>query len=217
MIYSFDILDGVDDTPPAFTRHITEPRWKLPFFGTRTDRGALSEGLSTETATHFVVKARNMHGLIVPHNENEAPHFILLMEFESDSFKCPTYAIGIERAFIQHEEPLITRLDFSWEAGLAENMSSSTCGSVAFTNYPTTCSGARIPKLDEETGRIVQDVRDGFWVIDTALVYTEGVEVEEDHYRVFESKLCPRTYTLTRWFAYTAMCLQITDGDIFED
>jgi hypothetical protein len=178
MIYSFVILDGVGDTPPTFAPHITEPCWKLPFAGTRTDRGALSEGLSKETATYFVVKRRNIHGLVVPHNENEAPHFHLLMEF--DSSRCPTCAIGIERAFIQHEDLSITRLNFSWEAGKAENMGSSTCGSLVFTDYPTKCNEARIPQLDEETGRIVQDLRDGFRVIDTALIYMEGDEVEED-------------------------------------
>lgn len=73
------------------------------------------------------------------HNENEAPHFHLLMEF--DSSRCPTCAIGIERAFIQHEDLSITRLNFSWEAGEAENMGSSTYGSVVFTNYPTKCNG----------------------------------------------------------------------------
>jgi ferredoxin len=144
MLYSFAVLEGVEFIPPTFAPHITEPRWKLSFAGTRTDRGALSKGLSNETATYFVVEARNIHGLIIPHNENEAPHFYLLMEF--DSSRCPTCAIGFERAFIQHEDRSITRLNFSWEvAGENEN----TCDTLVFRDYPTTCNGAQIPQLDE--------------------------------------------------------------------
>ena len=124
MIYSFVILEGVDVAPPTFVPQITEPLWKLPFAGTQTDHGALSEGLSNDTATYFVVKAKNIHGLVVPHNENEAPHFHLLMEFDFSS--CLTCAIGFERAFIQHKDISITRLDFSREAaGNGENMVSN--------------------------------------------------------------------------------------------
>ena len=36
--------------------------------------------------------------------------------------------------------------------------------------------------MAEETGRIVQVLRDGFRVIDTALIYMDGNEVEEDLY-----------------------------------
>ena len=38
---------------------------KLPFAGTRTDCGELSEGFSSETATYFVVKTKNIHVLIL--------------------------------------------------------------------------------------------------------------------------------------------------------
>jgi len=170
MIYSFAILEGVGISSPTFAPHITEPRWKLPFSGTRANRGTLSKGLWNETATYFVVKARDIHELVVPHNENEAPHFHLLMEF--DSSPCPRCAIGFERAFIQHEDLSITRLNFSREAaGEAENMGSKDCSSVVFRDSPTTCTGTRIPKLDEETGRIVQVFSYGFRIIDTALIY----------------------------------------------
>jgi len=179
MIYSFIILDGVDVAQPTFVPQITEPLWKLPFAGAQTDRCALSEGLSNDTATYFVVKAKNIHELVVPHNENEAPHFRLLMEF--DSLGCPTCAIGFERAFIQHEDISITRLNFSREAaGSGENRDSNTGDSVVFRDYPTTCNAARIPQLDEETGRIVQDLRHGFRVIDTAALYMDGDELADD-------------------------------------
>jgi len=102
MIYSFVIREGVDVAQPTFVPQITELLWKLPFAGTQTDHGGLSEGLSNDTTTCFVVKARNIHGLIVPHNENEAPHCHLSMEFDSSS--CPTCAIRFEPAFIQHED-----------------------------------------------------------------------------------------------------------------
>jgi hypothetical protein len=180
MIYSFVTLEGVAVTPPTFVPQITEPRWKLPFTGTRTDRGALSEGFSNETATYFVVKAKNIHALIVPHNEHQAPEFRLLMELEElDSSDCPTCAIGFEKAFIQHMDRSITRLSFSWETGPAERIGSapaSTCGMVISRDYPTVWHGARIPRLDEETGRIVQGLMDGIRIIDTATLYRDSDE-----------------------------------------
>jgi len=181
MIYSYVTLEGVQVTPPIFVPQNTEPRRKLPFTGTRTDRGALSEGFSNETATYFVVKAKNMHGLIVPHGEHQAPEFHLLMELEElDSSDCPTCAIGFEEAFIQHMDRSITRLSFSWEAGEVEKLVSPpecTCDIVISRDYPTTCNGARIPQLDEETGRIAQDLRDGVRIIDTATLYKESDEL----------------------------------------
>jgi len=149
---------------PTVVPHVTEPLWRLPFAGTRTDRGALSEGFSNEVATYFVVKlARNLHGLIVPHNWYQIPHFRQLMGF--DSPRNPTCAIGFEREFVQHRDRLTTHPSFSWEKGEVENMGSSlarTCGSVISRDYPTTCIGARIPQLDEETGRVVQELIDGW-------------------------------------------------------
>jgi hypothetical protein len=74
----------------------------------------LFEGFSSETATCFVVKARDIHALIVPHNHDvhKVPEFRLLMELDSSS----CYAIGFEKAFIQHMDRSITRLSFfSWE------------------------------------------------------------------------------------------------------
>ncbi|KIM49832.1 hypothetical protein M413DRAFT_438950 [Hebeloma cylindrosporum] len=159
LIYSFLIAGRVEVAPPIVFPHVTEPLWKLPFPGTPTDRGALSQGLINETATDFVVKAKNMHGLIVPRNENGSPRFRPLMEFDSST--CPTCAIGLEKAFVQNEDSSVSRLSMSWEKGES--------GSVVFNDYPTTCNGARLPYSDEEMGRIVQDLRDGFRVIDTAL------------------------------------------------
>jgi hypothetical protein len=184
MIYDFVTLEGVGISPPTFVPQITEPRWKLPFAGTRTDRGALSEGFSNETATYFVVEARNIRGLIIPHNEHQALEFRLLVEFEEfDSSGRQTCAIGFEKASTQHMDRSITRLRFSWEKGEATKTDSSpvsTCDSVSFIDYPTTYHRARIPQLDEETGRIVQDLRDGFWIIDTATLYMEVNEVEDN-------------------------------------
>ena len=151
-------------TSPTFVPQITEPCWKLPFAGTRSYRGELSKGFSSETATYFVVKAKNTHGLKNPHNEYnlKVPEFRPLMELYSSY---PTCAVGFETAFIQPMDQSITCLSFSWETGEAKKIGSppaSTSVSVISRDYPTTCNGARIPQLDEETGRIVQEFGDGF-------------------------------------------------------
>lgn len=129
MIYNFVILEGVEVTPPPFVPQVTEPRWKLPFARTRRDRGGLSGAFSNETATYFVVKAGNtIHGLIVPHNEHQAPEFCLLLEFEEfDSWVCPTSTVGFEKAVIQYVDRSATRLSFSWETGEAEKMGPPPC------------------------------------------------------------------------------------------
>jgi hypothetical protein len=166
MIYSFVTTGEAGVAPPIVTPHVTEPLWKLPL---RKDFCGLSQGLQNETATLFVVNTGPLYGLIIPHDEHQTPHFQLLMVFNSSKY--PKYAIGFEKAFFHHADDSITRLAFSWEAaGEAENVGSRTCSSVVFRDSPR--NGARIPQLDEETGRIVQVIRGGFWVIDTALVYT---------------------------------------------
>ncbi|KAF8959736.1 hypothetical protein BDZ97DRAFT_2042290 [Flammula alnicola] len=157
MIYSF-VPVRVDVTAPTIVPHVAEPLWELPFGATRADRGALSEGFSDE----IVVKGRNLHGLTIPHNRHQAPHFRQLMEF--DSPRDPTYAIGFEKAFIQHMDRLTTRLSFSWEEGEAENMGScpaSSCVRVTSRDYITKCNGVRLPS----TGF------DGwYWLFDTSTV-----------------------------------------------
>jgi hypothetical protein len=177
LVYSFVTAGEAGVAPPVVAPDVTEPLWKLPFTGTRIEHGGLSQGLTNETATYFVVHARILYALIIPHDEHQTPHFHPLIVF--DSSKNPICAIGFEKAFIQHLDRSITHLNFSWEKGEASDTSSSPV-SVVFRDYPTTYNGARIPKLDEETGRIVQDLRFGFRVIDTALIYMEGDEVEEN-------------------------------------
>ena len=85
-----------------------------------------------------------------------------------------SFAIGFEKGVIQYGNRTVARLGFSWDVedmGLCPKIS---CTCVLFRDYPTTPNGARPPKLDEETGRIVQDLIGGVLVIDTALVGTIG-------------------------------------------
>ena len=67
MIYSFVTTGEAGVASPVLTPHLTEPLWKLPL---RIDFGGLSQGLSNETATLFVVNAGPLYGLIIPHNEH---------------------------------------------------------------------------------------------------------------------------------------------------
>lgn len=67
MIYSFVTTGEAGVASPVLTPHITEPLLKLPL---RIDFGGLSQGLSNETATLFVVNAGPLYGLIIPHNEH---------------------------------------------------------------------------------------------------------------------------------------------------
>lgn len=169
MIYSFKTIGGMAITAPTVTSLVTEPSWKIPFSGTRTDRGGLSAGLSNENASYFVVKAKSFYSLLVPRH-NQAPCFRELIGF--DHAGIPTSAIGFQKALIQHADQSITRLSFSGkpqDSGGADARPSS-CVTTS-RDYPTITAGARLPKLDEETGRIVQDWKDGAMIIDTAMLY----------------------------------------------
>jgi hypothetical protein len=83
-----------------------------------------------------------------------------------------TSAIGFEKAFVHYPNKTISRLNFIWNSpnvGVFDLWPPGSCISAQSQDHPTTCNGARLPKFDEETGRIVQDSRDGVWVIDTTL------------------------------------------------
>jgi len=173
MMYSLATLEGVEVNPRTFIPQITEPHWKLPFAATRTDRPLLSQGFSNESATYFLVKGRNIYALIVPHDEHQTPYFDLLMVLDE---RTPC-AFGVEKAFIQQKQKdqSITYLRFSWEKGEAKKIDSSPAsirdGFKFFRGY-------HAPQLDEETGRIVQDLKDGLRIIDTATLYMDSGELE---------------------------------------
>jgi hypothetical protein len=171
IIYRFVIVVGAEITPPTMAPHITEPLWKLPLAGTRTLHGGLSQGLSNGVATYFIVKAEALFEVAIPHDERQVPSVRQLTVLEQP--KDLTYAIGFEKAFIQHSDRSITRLSYSWgtREGDKDECHVSSCIPVISGDYPTTPNGARLPKLDEETGRIVQDFREGILVIDTAILY----------------------------------------------
>ena len=171
MIYSFNTVEGMDTTAPTLTSDVTEPLWKIPFSGTRTNLGGLSEGISDETASYFVVKAKTLHSLLIPHDDDQTPRFREFARFDRTGMS--TCAIGFQKAFLQHSDQSITRLSFSGKPqDLDDIVAYPSSRVVTSREYPTVPSGAQLPKLDEETGRIVQDLmKDGVMIIDTASVY----------------------------------------------
>jgi len=77
MIYSFVTVEGVEATALTIAFEITQPRWSLSLAETRTDRGALSQGLPNKLAMHFILNARNLIlGLAVPDSEDQSPRLI---------------------------------------------------------------------------------------------------------------------------------------------
>ena len=168
MIYTFVTVE-METTAPTGTPKVTEPLWKVPIPGQQEYRGRFSQGFSNETATYFVVEAKHFHAFTVPHNEHQTPHFHLLMDPEINSPRDPVCAFGFQKAFIQDVDWSATRLSFSWD-GDTGSSPSNTYGRVILRDQPTTCNQTRPPQLDKETGRIVQKLKDGFRVVDTALV-----------------------------------------------
>jgi len=63
---------------------------------------------------------------------------------------------------------------------MPEQREASSMGSPSsgiFKSYPITRNGARSPQLDEETGRIAQESRRSFRVIDTTALYMNNDEL----------------------------------------
>ena len=170
MIYSFNTIKGTDITAPTLTSHVTKPLWKIPFPGTRTDRGGLSEGISDEIASYFIVKAKTLYSLLVPHDIHQTPRFREFARFDRTAMS--TCAIGFQKAFLQHSDLSISRLSFSGKPqdldGIVAYPSSHV---VTSRDCPTIPSGTQLPKIDEETGRIVQELKDSLMIIDTAILY----------------------------------------------
>ena len=170
MIYSFKTVEGMDTTAPTLTSDVTEPLWKIPFPEARTNRSGLSEGISDEIASYFVVKAKTLYNLLIPHDDDQSPRFREFARFECTAMS--TGAIGFQKAFFQHSDLSITRLSFSGKPQDPEDI--VACRSshiVTFRDYPTVPGGILLPKLDEETGRIVQELKNGVIIIDTASLY----------------------------------------------
>ena len=170
MIYSFKIVERMDITAPTLTSNVTEPLWKMPFPQTRTDRSGLSEGISDETASYFVVKAKTLYSLLIPHDDDQAPRFRELARFECTAMSiCAT---GFQKAFLQHSDQSITRLSFSGKPQDPEDIIACPSSHIVTSiDYPTVPGEIQLPKLDEETGRIVQNLKDGVMIIDTAILY----------------------------------------------
>jgi hypothetical protein len=172
LIYSFVIAE-VEPTVTTLLPDITQPLWDIPLSKTRTGHGSLSQGITNRLGTCFIIHARNqILGLVIPHRQDQAPRSIEMMDF--GQLEGLSFAIGFEKGVIQYGNRTVARLGFSWDVedmGLCPKIS---CTCVLFRDYPTTPNGARPPKLDEETGRIVQDLIGGVLVIDTALVGTIG-------------------------------------------
>lgn len=163
MVYHFVIVGSVGVTAPTIASHVTNPLWKLPFTGRRTTLGALTKGVSNGIATYFVVKAQHLYGLIVPHDEHQAPYPRLLMECNLSAHM--TSVVGFEKAFMQQLNWSTERLSFTLEMGEDE----SPPHYVISRDHPTAYELVRRSHLDEETGRIVQELKGGFWVIDYSL------------------------------------------------
>jgi len=173
MVFRFVIGGGAGFADPTLPHHITKPLWRLSIGGPRI---VLSEGFSDDIATYFVVKTSHVLGLVIPHNGNQESHLRRLTVFNSSGLERLDFATGFEKALIL--DGPTRRLSFSWQDGITGSCSAIP-GGVNSTSYPSAYFGSRVPQLDEETGRIVQDSPDKFQVVDTAVVYSNTESEEE--------------------------------------
>ena len=158
MIYSFKTVEGMDTTTPTLTSDVTEPLWKMPFPQTRTNHSGLSEGVSDETASYFGVKAKTSYSFLIPHDDDQTPRFREFARFECTAMSiCVT---GFQKAFLQHSDQSITRLSFSGKPQDPEDIIACPSSHIVISiDYPAVPGQIQLPKLDEETGRIVRELK----------------------------------------------------------
>lgn len=172
MIYSFVTVDGVDTIAPTTVPEITHPIWSMSLSQAGKRHSSLSRAIPHRLATHFILTAGNMiSNLVIPTNEDQSPYLIEMTELSKGH--TPTCVIGVEKAFVQHRDNSVSRLSFMWDdlnPGSTSPWSMRSCVRTVSREYPTSYDSIRPPKFDEETGCIVQNSRDGVWVLDTALI-----------------------------------------------
>lgn len=77
-------------------------------------------------------------------------------------------SIGLEKAFVQHSQGALTYLSYPWnrDADLEiVPISPPTC--ISSDDGPVTY-WLQLPKLDEETGRIIRTLENTIFIFDTA-------------------------------------------------
>jgi hypothetical protein len=109
MIYRFVIDEGMETVPPTIPPDNIRPLWSISLAGERTDFGSLSQGLYDELATHFMLHRGSRSR---PCHSEQLHRLIPKMEF--DRQKISTYAVGFQKAFIQHGNLPVSRLSFAW-------------------------------------------------------------------------------------------------------
>lgn len=176
-MYRFATVDRAEAIDP--TPGFTQPEWSLsiPFAKIRTLRagfyGDVSQGLYQPLVTHFILASGNLiQNLIVPNNEAEEVRFVELVGVDT---RIPLVCVMVlEKAFLHYQDGSVSRLTFSWddwEIGNADPWPLRSCVRATSKGYPATYDRNRLPKLDEETGRVIQASRDSILITDTALIY----------------------------------------------
>jgi hypothetical protein len=67
MVYSFVVVEGADTASPPDALEITQPLWRLPLLEARADSSALSQGLSDQFTTQFILTTgAGVLNLVVP-------------------------------------------------------------------------------------------------------------------------------------------------------
>lgn len=172
-VYTFTTIEGVEVATPIDVPRITQPVWKMPFDGEAVMNGGMSDGVSDEHATHFIISTnRQIYNLAIPHTD-DAPRLSVLMDFDRPDILM--MSLGFERAFSQHLGGQLTRLDCSWNRGVNfEVIPTNSTVCVFSEDKFATYNGPHPLELDEETGRVVQSSRNSIIIFDTAVLYDLG-------------------------------------------
>lgn len=175
-------MDGVETIAPTTAPGITRPTWSMPLVQEGKRRSSLSLAVQHPLATHVILTAGNViSNLVIPTHDDQSPYLAEMMELPKLGSEPPSCVVGVGRAFVQHTDNSVSRLSFTWEDRNPGNRSSWPPGSCVHTDsrdYPTAYDNIRPPILDEETGCIIQDSRDGLWVVDTALIHMRNIGVD---------------------------------------
>ncbi|KAF9461396.1 hypothetical protein BDZ94DRAFT_1263936 [Collybia nuda] len=170
MIYQFNIADGVNPIAPNISPKITEPTWRYELPDLRACYSALSQGISRGPSIHFLFTTNNhILDLIFHINNDQNPQVVEVAKLTYNKPSPIMSDIGSDKAFIQYPDSTVVHLSLRWEKQALSSPKPEVPVLSRTTPRDYFWNEIQPPKLDEETGRIIQNTNDMIWIIDTAL------------------------------------------------
>ncbi|RDB15300.1 hypothetical protein Hypma_004715 [Hypsizygus marmoreus] len=167
IIYDISTLEDTSDSGAQLMElDPTECLWRLPYGDRKLSTGKLSRPVSDAHATYFGFKWSSggctLSRVAIPHDVSQPPAFITLAVFRAETVYSIT--LGYEKGVISYQDRVCT-VNFKWDGRCAIGIDMHDSSALEFP-----CNDLADFYLDEQSGRIIQDVGRG-WVTVLDMAY----------------------------------------------